>query len=311
MQKTSPRVLVSIINWNNNAATTSCLASIAKIDRPLQPDILLVDNGSRQQPLDVSDALHRSLRSLTIRYNAQNLGFGVAHNDSIKQGVTQGYDYVVLLNNDTQLLDLELFAKLCAALEADSHAIAAAPTVLSSTNPYIIWYGGGLLNAKIATTQHLRLGDKYRLNQEPKSALPTTFITGCCVAIKATKIARDADYLPDDYFVYWEDAEWCHRVSQLGHTLLYVPDAYLLHHTSSSLGFRSSGYIYYNIRNNLLFIKRNTPIGFKTIARLHVGWISAKYCVRIALDRPFQARKLQYILKAWKDGLVNKGGPIE
>ncbi len=35
--------------------------------------------------------------------------------------------------------------------------------------------------------------------------------------------------LSTDYFLYWEDVDWCFRVRQLGYRLAYVPSAIVWH----------------------------------------------------------------------------------
>ena len=63
--------------------------------------------------------------------------------------------------------------------------------------------------------------------------------------------------LSDDYFLYYEDTDYCMKVRNKGYKIVYEPTAVLYHKVSASTGGEiSPGYIYYNTRNRLIFNKR-------------------------------------------------------
>jgi GT2 family glycosyltransferase len=63
----------------------------------------------------------------------------------------------------------------------------------------------------------------------------------------------------DDYFIYYEDTDWCWRMKQAGYELWSVPDATALHDASSSLGMESARFHYLRTRNRLWFFGRYGP----------------------------------------------------
>ena len=306
------RVLVSIVNWNNTAATNRCLASIAKIDKSQQPDVIVVDNGSKREALAVDSKIAGELRSFKIINNPNNLGFAGGHNPNIELAKRQNYDYVVLLNNDTQIIDLRVFDKLAKALDENPKSLGANPTILSKINPATIWYGGGRLSLVTASASHLRVGRAYN----PKGR-PTTIqlLTGGCLMIALKRAGIEQLRLSEDYFLYWEDTDWCARARRAGFELLYVPQAKILHEVSSSLGIRSSSYIYYNIRNHYLFITRNLRPWFWPAGWCTIGLISAKYKVNILVR--YKKGRWQALKGLWAgtiDGWIGRKGqtrPIE
>lgn len=291
------KILVSIINWNGNVATNACLRSIGLLAPGKQPDVFLIDNASKQQPLSLDDDVVSSLRALNITKNPQNLGFAAAHNQSLSHALANDYDYAILLNNDTELIDMSLFDELTEALSEDTKALAAAPTILGQKEPPLTWYAGGKLSTILASTQHFGVGQPPSANSQ---TLSVSFLTGCCLAIHVPRLREFNTLLPEQYFLYWEDADWCAQAHKAGYSLLYVPGTTILHAVSSSLGVRSPTYVYYNIRNNILFLRRHTPFIFKPLAYLRVLYVSAKYLVR---------GRLGAVVSGWLDGVRGRGGP--
>jgi len=298
-------MLVSVINWNNSSATNACLLSIAGIAKQDQPDVYLIDNDSKREALTLKEDSTKNIRSLMVIHNDHNKGFAGGHNDAIRYARENGYEYICLLNNDTQIVDPSVFKKLEAALSADDTAVAAAPTILSTLEPPIIWFAGGDMDMPKASTQHKRVGELLADN-DSKNIEKVSFLTGCCLMISLKKAPADA-LLSEDYFLYWEDADWCARMLKNSLNLLYVPDARLLHYTSSSLGVRSPQYGYYNVRNRLLFAQKWSA---KSVL-FSCMWTGVKI-VGLSLKRPLGTPKtFWYIVRALIDGQRGKTGAFD
>jgi GT2 family glycosyltransferase len=303
------KVLVSIINWNNTQATNSCLESIARIPESKQPDIIVIDNHSTRDNLAIDPSVRTSLRSLKIVKNDENKGFGGGHNQNIRYAHEHGYDYIFLLNNDSEVIGTSLFDTLAEALANNTKALGANPTILSSAKPDIIWYGGGKLSLKSAYASHLRAGERYQdtAGQPQKVSL----LTGGCLAISLKQAGLDTLLMPEEYFLYWEDTEWSARAVKAGFELLYVPQAKLLHYVSSSLGISSPTYVYYNIRNHFLFMRRNIAAIYWPLGFLRISFISLKYILNILFryDRNRLAA-LGGLGHGWLDGLRGRSGKL-
>jgi GT2 family glycosyltransferase len=298
-------VLVSVINWNNNSATNACLASIATIPVDLQPDVYLIDNDSEKEELSIDENILKSLQAIRIIRNVENKGFAGGHNGAIRYAIDNKFDYVCLLNNDTEIVDKDIFDKLSKAIDQHQNSIAAAPTILHTLNPPTTWYGGGFMDVKRARAHHENV-DELLETVSSKDTTETDFLTGCCLMISLNS-GIDNLLLSEDYFLYWEDADWCARMLQNGKKLLYVPQAKILHNTSSSLGVRSPSYSYYNLRNRLLFAKR-----WSSVARVVPSTaLTAVKIFILSFKKPQTAPKtFWYILRAFWDGLTNKTGPL-
>src|SRR5690242_14112190 len=92
-----PKVLILILNWNGKNDTLQCLHSL-----PPSTDysILIVDNGS-------SDASPAAIRAqfpeIPILETKANLGYAGGNNAGIRWALQKPYEWILLLNNDTQV----------------------------------------------------------------------------------------------------------------------------------------------------------------------------------------------------------------
>lgn len=62
--------------------------------------------------------------------------------------------------------------------------------------------------------------------------------------------------MDESYFLYFEDGDYCQAFLRAGWKIAYVPDAEILHETSSTTGVHSERYIYYFARNRVRFMRR-------------------------------------------------------
>ena len=64
--------------------------------------------------------------------------------------------------------------------------------------------------------------------------------------------------MDDTYFLYYEELDWCARARRDGFGVWYVAESEILHKESGSTGEESALKVYYQTRNRILFIRRNS-----------------------------------------------------
>src|ERR1700742_3640282 len=91
-------VAVVVLNWNGGTDTLRCLRSL----RAQEPDLhlIVVDNGSTDGSVEAVEA--EGLADDVIRAG-ENLGYAGGNNLGLKRALTDGYDVIAVLNNDTYL----------------------------------------------------------------------------------------------------------------------------------------------------------------------------------------------------------------
>ena len=108
---------------------------------------------------------------------------------------------------------------------------------------------------------------------DPLSASPTNFyddepaskvdyLSGAAMLVKKDVIEK-IGLLDPDYFLYFEDTDWCARMIRGGYDLVYVPDA-IAWHVVSPLS-SSTKKIYYMEKSRVRFAIKNFDIGYLPI----------------------------------------------
>jgi GT2 family glycosyltransferase len=247
-------ISVVIVNWNGRHLLDACLASVLE-QRPAPGLVIVVDNGSTDDSLAYLQARWPQVVGLDA---GSNLGFSGGNNLGIRHALAAGADYVLLLNNDAQLMPGAL-GELLAALETTGPAVwASAPKILYRANPEVIWSAGGRFDWWRGLSIH-RGWDERDGGQYNRPEL-MEFATACCLLVRS-EFFREVSLLDDGYFMYFEDAELSARAGRTGARVAYRPAARVLHDVQGSTGGAASGSspaaLYYWTRNRSRFISRN------------------------------------------------------
>jgi len=257
----NPKVFIIILHYGSTKDTEECLKSLEKLDYD-NHKIIVVDN-------DPKNNFQFPNSNFQIKYikNKENLGFAGGNNIGIKYALEKKADYILLLNNDT-IVDPSFLKKLIEAGESDKKIGILGPVIYkySSTNPgQEIHFAGGKINWLFTKGKHIT-------NLCPKSQIinlkKTDYITGCCMLVKREVIEK-IGLIPEEYFLYFEDVEWCLKARKKGFKCILVPTSKIWHKVSRNASEGSFSYIYYHTRNGLLLSKRNAPFFIKTLAYLN------------------------------------------
>ena len=296
---TEKKVFIIIVNFNGWPDTLECLASLEKIDYQ-NFEVILIDNGSKgnfQFPtLPTGRQVSNFQLKINFIQNKENLGFAAGNNQGIKIALEQNADYVLFLNNDTAV-EPDFLKKLVEMAEKDKKTGIAGPMIYYYDDRQLaigdrrIQFAGGKINWLKTKGKHqidYRLPTTdYRL--QPKKpgggrwtvdgGYQTDYITGCCLLIKREVIEK-IGLLSEDYFLYYEDADWCLRAKKAGFECVLAREAKIYHKQSASTGEFSYPYIYYHSRNGLLCGWKNGPKIFVLIQSI---WIFFKQAVKMAV----------------------------
>ncbi len=245
-----PSVSIIILNYKGREDTLACLRSLEHLTYP-QTHIILVDNDSGD---GTPEAVRRAHPNVEVIETGANLGFTGGNNIGIRRALERGADYIMLLNNDTvaapDMLDL-----MIEAMEADPAIGVTGPMIYYYSSPEIIWSAGGAIDWRRGTTYMIGVNeeDKTQFGVEPR---PVDFVTGCCLLARRA-VWEQVGLLDDQFFMYWEEAEWCVRAARAGYRIVHVPLAMLWHKISLEQRGASTRTYYYMTRNRLLFLRRS------------------------------------------------------
>jgi hypothetical protein len=253
-----PKIAIIIINWNTFQLTFNCLKSLEACSYN-NISFFLVDNGS----IDGSgDKIALEFPEVNYIKNEKNEGFTGANNLALKAILEQDFDYVLLLNNDTEVKP-NFLSLLEAKMNSDDKLAATQPLILNFKNRDTIWNAGGSFNTFFGLTKTRLKGMIF--NPQLNIETSTQWITGCCILVK-TSVVKQVGLLDNRFFAYFEDVDWSIRMTNLGYKLAVVPESIIYHHTSGSTKKNNasnegnlSPYAHFlNVRNHIYLIKKHT-----------------------------------------------------
>ncbi|KKS64853.1 MAG: hypothetical protein UV67_C0015G0022 [Parcubacteria group bacterium GW2011_GWC1_43_12] len=316
-----PKVFIIIVNFNGWPDTLECLGSLEKVDYD-NFEVVLIDNASTEKPplYSVIPGLTRNLKVRQI-YNDFNLGFAGANNQGIKMAQGCGADYILLLNNDTTV-EPDFLNKLVEAAQSDDKIGIIGPYIYYYDDPAKIQFAGGKINWSKTRGEHILqlnsdvipakagiqinsglnsdLDSRFRGNDRPVS-----YITGCALMTKR-EVVEKIGPLSEDYFLYYEDTDWCQRAKNAGYKCAIVPESKIYHKQSKSAGEFSYPYIYYHSRNGLIF---GWKFGPKIIVAILSVWIFLKQIIKYltGYKRAWARPVMKGVVDFWK----RKRGKLE
>lgn len=254
-----------VVHYRNAVDTQRCLESLVGA-APRPAVIVVVDNSPGDGSLGQLQAWasqrgiewqelgpgRRGMPSTDIFFvvASANRGFGAGANLGwhVLQEVP-GIAYLLLCNNDAFVAP-DFLSPLLEALNGASHAALAAGTVRLAPPQEGIWFAGGEYLWAKCRGEHCR---------EPATNVrEVTFCTACCMLVRMEAMASIGG-MPECYFLYFEDTEFCLRLRRAGRGLLYVPASVAYHRVSSSAGTRrtSPQVAFLSARNQCWFARRN------------------------------------------------------
>lgn len=89
------KILVIIVTFNGIRWIRKCLSSVKEYDT------FVIDNGSTD---GTQQLIQSEFPNVLFQQNEKNIGFGMANNIGMKYAITNGYDYVYLMNQDAWVL---------------------------------------------------------------------------------------------------------------------------------------------------------------------------------------------------------------
>ena len=289
------KLAIIIVNWKQYDLTKKCLLSINKT-KFNNYKIILVDNESSEKKLNV---LLNDFNNLKVIQNKLNLGFGVANNQAITYALDKNYDYVMLLNNDTEV-DQNFISPLINCIKNNNSIGGVQPLIMNYNKRDSIWSAGGYINKFFGNTT---------TNKSLEKKLDLDWITGCCMLLK-TEVIEKTKLLDENFFAYYEDVDWSLRIKDLGYSLQLVETSLIYHHGSissnnSTSEGRLSAYVHYlNFKNHIYFLRKHIEkFNFFGVVLYQLMKLIS-YSIYFILR--FRFNKLKMIYKGLIDGMKIK-----
>ena len=246
---------VVIANWNGAKLIKQCLESF-KNQTFKDFKIYIVDNGSSDNSLEIINEYKNDIKLEVIELS-ENKGFALANNMGMKKAINEGANYILTINNDTEL---EPNTLSCAMERIDKNSEEKVYQLIM-----VNYYDRDLCDASgIAWDEKLlpiQLGHKEKLRcvlgakEELMGACAGAAIYPTEVLIETA--LSEGEYFDNNFFAYYEDVDLAIRLKRRGYKTELIKDA-IVYHVHSATGNISNGFKeYYLYRNMFIYTKRN------------------------------------------------------
>jgi GT2 family glycosyltransferase len=218
-------VIVNYRHWEDTGRVVNQLRAQPALRRG-DAEVVIVDNHSPPHPL--LPRLRRT-EGVSLRRWRSNRGFARAVNEGCR--LSRG-DWFVLLNPDTAVSPSFLAKTLRRAKELVARDPLAGIIGFRLENPDgTHQLSTGRFPGFVGTLGRLLLPRRRRKYTVPSADGPTKvdWLTGCCLLVRRD-CWDDLGGLDPDFFLYYEDVDFCRRASQRGWSVWYDPTVSIAHH---------------------------------------------------------------------------------
>ncbi|MCP4649287.1 MAG: glycosyltransferase family 2 protein [PVC group bacterium] len=252
----NPLVSIIIVNWNGLAHLKKCFVSLKGINYK-NYEIILVDNNSKDESVAY---VREKFPKVKIIVNTENLGFAEANNIGYEN--SKG-DLILFLNNDVEI-EPDFLGILVQELIGDPNLGGVQPKILlMKEREKLDSVGGFLTNSGFLYHYGIykdEKQDKYNKKIDIYSA------KGACMLFRK-KVIEKTGLFDKDFFAYFEETDFCHRVWLAGYKIRYVPESRIYHLMGGTSGAMDSPLIqFHSFKNRINSFLKN--LGIKELMKI-------------------------------------------
>jgi GT2 family glycosyltransferase len=232
---------IVIVNFNSTDHLLRCLASIYDSPIGISAKIFVQDNASE----DGVDRVLSMFPKVLLTKNSSNMGFSRAVNKGLRQGSAP---YILLLNPDS-LIEGSFFEEIFHYMEEKPEVGVLGPKILNPDgsvqgsarafpNFFTGLFGRSSLLSRwfpnnLFTRRNVLTGGELK----GISPVEVDWVSGACMVVRR-KAVEAVGLMDEQFFMYWEDADWCARMRRKGWKVIYFPEPRVLHYVGASSSMR-------------------------------------------------------------------------
>lgn len=281
------RCLIVVLNYRTSDLAIDCLSSLEPEVTALPGvRVVVVDNGSQDGSAErIRQAITESgwsdwVETLAL---AENGGYSIGNNAAIRPALDAAHplDFVMLLNSDTQIYPGAVSVLLGFLEKNPEVGIVSSQVEDPDGTPHSSTYRFSTILTEFVSG--LRLGVVSRVLFRgviappiPGEACEFDWVAGCSMMIRK-EVFDSVGLLDEDYFMYYEDMDFCLAARRAGWTIWCEPESRVLHYRGASSGITSyrprpmRRPTYYFDSRRRYFVKN---YGLFTAALADLAWIT-------------------------------------
>jgi len=255
---------VIVVSYNVQDFLRQTLRTLHAALGGIESEIIVVDNASS----DGSAAMVRNeFPGVQLIASDENLGFARANNRGIE--VARGA-YLALVNPDT-LIRNDTFSVCLEYLSGHADVGMVGCKILNPDGSLQLACRRSFPTPSVALSKILGLSTLFPRSQkfgrynltylDPDQAADVEAISGSFMVMRRT-VAAAVGGLDERFFMYGEDLDFCYRIHQAGHRIVYLPQTEIIHYKGQSAtqaGYRSLMHFYQAMQ---LFVEKHFQRGW-------------------------------------------------
>lgn len=271
---------IIIVNHNSTDYLIQCIRSIydAAVDT-IPMNICVHDNASRED----TDVLLQKFPDVLLSKSSANIGFARAVNCFI--GKTSA-PYILILNPDTKVHQ-GFFESLLAFMENHPQVGITGPKIYEKNGmiqgsarafptPLTGVFGRSSLLTRWLPNNRIS-GKNILVRKSSGQFMKVDWVSGACMLVRRAAV-EDVGMLDERFFLYWEDADWCKRMSQKKWDVVYYQHASIMHYTGISSRKKNSRPLLEFHKSAYHYFCKHSPLKKISIVKLAVfGAISLRF----------------------------------
>lgn len=295
---------VAIVNYHNKEEVSDLYKTLPKTINGHPVVAYLWDNTGNSTS---ENYFHRIYPDMIVAGTDKNLGYAGGNNILLQMMREDGCRFGFIVNPDIEILPGCMEALVREHDGSNTQAIYS-PLILKSDGKVSF---GGTQISKEKDIQVEPIYDGVDVEKVPSSSFAVDSLNGCAIFLDLS-ILDKIGFIPEEYFLYYEETEWCMHATNKGVDCVVVPQARVVHHKKShgQQGIPSLYYIYYMLRNTILFNRRLKGDIDSAIQQQQTKFVSGWRKRLIENDCHFEIIFDQTVQAGFSDGLDGISGQV-
>lgn len=288
-RETEPLLSIIVVTWNGKRYAIECLESLQPLLTGLSTEVVVVDNGSTD---GTPEAIRAQFPNVTLIENHANLGFARANN--IGMALSRG-QYVCLVNSDVVIPE-GCLEPMIEFMEAHPEIGVLGPKMLSPDGRVgasvmrlpTVWNTLCCALGLHSIFPRSALLGGFSMDAYPYAAVDNVEVLTGWFWMIPRKALQMVGGLDEQFFMYGEDIDWCHRFRAAGWQVVFYPHAGALHYGAASSGEAPARFYVEMRRANLQYFRKHHGwfgvFGYRVAIWIHeivrVAGYSLLYCCK-------------------------------
>ncbi|MAG11252.1 MAG: hypothetical protein CMI52_00385 [Parcubacteria group bacterium] len=228
-------ISIIIVNYKMADFVRDCLAGLKKQcdESPLNIRIVVVDNNSEDHLRNI--ITQSNCPNITSVFLKQNLGYGGGVNEGIRAVKA---DYYFVVNPDLVFFEESTLNRLYAFMENNKKIGMCAPKLINTDGSlqYSCWRFPKRLvpmyrRTKLGNTKRGQKALQHFLMEDwdHNQTRPVECVMGSAMFVRGETL-KEVGLMSEEYFMYFEDMDWCRQFWNANKPIYYVHDVRIRHH---------------------------------------------------------------------------------